>query len=69
MPYALLRGNGHRHVFIVKNMHAEAWNLEDLTTSSAAEYDFLRNTLELPIIFLVFLMFLLLTMLSMQLSS
>jgi hypothetical protein len=65
--YALLRGNGHCHVFIIQNIHPEAWNLEDLAGSGLPTYDFV-DTRERPVIFAVFLIFLLLTGLATQLS-
>jgi hypothetical protein len=37
--YALMRGNGHRHVFIIRNKSADAWNLEDLAAASINDYD------------------------------
>ena len=37
--YALMRGNGHRHVFIIRNKSAAAWNLEDLAAASINDYD------------------------------
>jgi hypothetical protein len=65
--HALLRGNGHRHVFVIKNTHREAWNLEDLAAPGLPTYNY-AQTRELPIIMAVFLIFLFLTMLATQLS-
>lgn len=31
--YSITRGNGHRHVFVIKNMNKEGLNLEDLAAS------------------------------------
>ncbi|KAL1602516.1 hypothetical protein SLS60_005932 [Paraconiothyrium brasiliense] len=36
---ALIRGNGHRHVFIIRNCHDKALNLEDLAAASTTDYD------------------------------
>lgn len=44
--YALMRGKGHRHVFIVRNKTPNALDLEDLASSSAPEYDWFENALE-----------------------
>jgi hypothetical protein len=65
--YALLRGNGYRHVFVIKNTHPEAWNLQDLAATGAPSYDYAQMR-ELPVIFAVFFIFLFLTMLATQLS-
>jgi hypothetical protein len=64
--YALLRGNGHRHVFIINNVHPEAWNLEDLAFSGLSTYD--GGHYELAVTCALFIIFLLLTMLATQLS-
>ncbi|KAJ4348648.1 uncharacterized protein N0V89_010026 [Didymosphaeria variabile] len=37
--YALTRGDGHRHVFIIRNCHGKALNLEDLAVAGTSNYD------------------------------
>jgi hypothetical protein len=41
--YALLRGNGHRHVFVIRNKHKDAWNLENLASTASIRYDYLHS--------------------------
>jgi hypothetical protein len=66
--YALMRGNGHRHVFIIRNMHEEASNIEDLAVGGSAQYDYCR-TFEAHVLIWTFLSFLALTVLSTCLSD
>jgi hypothetical protein len=65
--YALMRGNGHRYVFVIRNTHPEAWNLEDLAGPGLTSYDYLKYH-EIWVIGAVFFIFLFLTLLSTQLS-
>ncbi|KAF2652838.1 hypothetical protein K491DRAFT_578340, partial [Lophiostoma macrostomum CBS 122681] len=37
--YALMRGNGNRHVFIVRTKAPNSWNLEDMAAASIHDYD------------------------------
>jgi len=53
--YALMRGNGYRHVFIIRNTHPEAWNLEDMA-AGAHSYAY-TSTPELLVICLAALTF------------
>ncbi|KAF1938369.1 hypothetical protein EJ02DRAFT_457933 [Clathrospora elynae] len=68
--YALMRGNGCRHVFIIRNTHPAAWNLEDLAASSSAvtSYDYCR-TFEQTVLIFSFCVFAALALLSLQLSD
>jgi hypothetical protein len=38
--YALMRGIGHNHVFIIRNTHANAYDLEDLAAATITRYDY-----------------------------
>ncbi|KAF2118793.1 hypothetical protein BDV96DRAFT_472140, partial [Lophiotrema nucula] len=42
--YALMRGNGHRHIFLIKNTSANALNLEDLAASSVTKYNWFGSS-------------------------
>jgi hypothetical protein len=39
--YALMRSNGQRHVFIIRNVHQNALNLEDFANATVTDYDWL----------------------------
>jgi hypothetical protein len=66
--YALMRGNGHRHVFIVRNVHPSAWNLEDLAGEAASTYNYIQ-TIELIVLVQIFTFFLGITLLTTTLSD
>jgi hypothetical protein len=66
--YALLRGNAHRHVFVVRNKHPESWNLEDLAADAATSYNYII-TLELFVLLQSFFAFFTLTLLATTLSD
>lgn len=66
--YALMRDNGQRHVFIIRNMHENAWNIEDLAGGASSTYDY-TTTLEAHVLIWTFLSFLALTILSTTLSD
>jgi hypothetical protein len=65
--YALMRGNGHKHVFVIRNAHPEAWNLEDMA-GGVDSYDYVA-TPELATIGLTALGFLLLTLTATGMSD
>ncbi|KAF2128751.1 hypothetical protein P153DRAFT_340929 [Dothidotthia symphoricarpi CBS 119687] len=65
---ALMRGNGHRYVSIIRNADPDAWNIEDLAGACQTHYDYSR-TLEGPILILTFLVFLAFTCLSTYLDN
>jgi hypothetical protein len=65
--YALLRSNGHRHVFIINNTYSDAWNLVDLASAGLSTYDYAENH-ERPMISALFIILLFLTLLATQLS-
>ncbi|KAF1979192.1 hypothetical protein BU23DRAFT_642414 [Bimuria novae-zelandiae CBS 107.79] len=44
--YAIMRGNGHRHVFIIRNVHDNSLNLEDLARAGVTTYDWFGPTYE-----------------------
>jgi len=48
--YALMRGNGHRHVFIIRNVHDDAWNLEDMAGGGSTHYNYAATPERLVII-------------------
>jgi hypothetical protein len=66
--YALIRGNGHRHVFIVRNKHKDAWNLEDLASMASARHDYVHS-LELFILACAVIIFSGVAVLSAMLSD
>ncbi|KAF2243460.1 hypothetical protein BU26DRAFT_118097 [Trematosphaeria pertusa] len=37
--YALMRGSGHRHVFIIRSLHSESLDLEELAVAAVTNYD------------------------------
>tara|TARA_R110002003_G_scaffold120_5_gene10639 strand:- start:14136 stop:14915 length:780 start_codon:yes stop_codon:yes gene_type:complete len=45
LTYALMRGKGHRNVFVICNVASEAWNLEGLSSDADSSYDY-RSTHE-----------------------
>lgn len=55
--YALMRGNGHRNVFIIRNAHDDAWNLEDMASGGSSRYNY-ASTPERAVMFLTFVTFL-----------
>ncbi|KAF2818522.1 hypothetical protein CC86DRAFT_308880 [Ophiobolus disseminans] len=65
--YALTRGNGHRHVFVIRNTHADTWNLEDMA-SGPTYYDY-TATPEYIVIVLTALTSLALTIVSTTMSD
>lgn len=47
--YAPMRGNGHNHVFVIRNTHANTNNLEDLAGAAVMQYDYI-SALELVVL-------------------
>ncbi|KAH4932387.1 hypothetical protein HBI39_211710 [Parastagonospora nodorum] len=66
--YALMRGNGHNHVFIIRNTHANTYNLEDLAGAAVTRYDY-TSSLELFVLGSALVGFFWLAAASMTLST
>jgi len=66
--YALMRGNGHNHVIVIRNMHADTYNLEDLAGAAVTQHDY-TTSLELIVLCSALAGFLWLAAASMALST